>query len=164
MFYIFSAIFALLMVGLDQLTKHLVVTNMAYNETHTVINGLLNFTYVPNTGGAFGFFADHRWLLISLSSIILVVCVGLLIKNSFKSRLVSFSLFLILAGGVGNMIDRIARGRVVDFISISFFGYVFNVADCCVVVGAVIILVYFIFDTLRDYKMRNAGKESEETK
>ena len=159
MFYIFSAIFALLMVGLDQLTKHLIVENMVYNESHTVINGFLNFTYIPNTGGAFGFFADHRWLLISLSSIILAVCIGLLIKNSFKSRLVTFALFLIIAGGVGNMIDRIIRGRVVDFISISFFGYVFNVADCCVVIGAALILIYFIYDTLREYKMRDKKEE-----
>lgn len=163
MSYIMAVVFGLFMVGIDQLTKYLIIQNIAYGQSHVVIDGILNFTCYHNTGAIFGLdvIENQRWMLISFSAIILVVCIGLLIKKAFKSRMMYWAMCLVLAGGIGNMIDRIFRGYVVDFIEVKFMDfYIFNVADCCVVIGVGLILVYFIIDTISDY--RNGNKISAE--
>lgn len=165
MVYLCAVLFGLLMVGLDQLTKYLVVSNMAYGQSTVLVDKVLNLTYIHNKGAVFGFFENQRWLLLSFSAIILAVCIGLLIKKAFKSRMMYWAICLVLAGGVGNMIDRIFRGYVVDFIDVQFMDfYIFNIADCCVVIGVLLILIYFIVDTIRDYRLgrRISTEESGE--
>lgn len=163
MAYILAIIFSVLMVGLDQLSKYLIDSSMALNQSMPVIDNVINFNYIQNPDGIFGAFENQRWLLISFSSIILAVCLGLLIKKAFKSRMMHWAICLVIAGGVGNMIDRIFRGYVIDFIEIDFLNfYIFNIADCCVVVGVILVLFYFIYDTIRDYRTGNkAGKVEE---
>lgn len=161
MAYILALLFAALMVGVDQLTKYLVLQNLDLYQSVPVIDKVLNFTYIQNKGAVFGIMQEMRWLLISFSAVILVVCIGILIKKSFKSKMMYWALSLVLSGGIGNMIDRIFRGYVVDFIDVQFVDfYIFNVADCCVVVGVILIFLYFIIDTYKDY--RNGKKASVE--
>lgn len=161
MAYILALLFAALMVGVDQLTKYLVLQNLDLYQSVPVIDKVLSFTYIQNKGAVFGVMQEMRWLLISFSAVILVVCIGLLIKKSFKSRMMYWALSLVLSGGIGNMIDRIFRGYVVDFIDVQLVDfYIFNVADCCVVVGVFLIFLYFIIDTYKDY--RNGKKASVE--
>ena len=95
-----------------------------------------------------------RWFLIGLTAVIMVVLIILLVKNAKKSRLFFWAGCLIVSGGIGNMIDRIFRGgEVVDFLHTVFIRFpVFNIADCAVVIGAGLLILYFILDTKNDIK------------
>ena len=136
-----------LLVAADQITKLLVSTNFEVGESIHVIGGLLDFTYVQNRGAAFGMLSDQRWIFLVLTTVIIIGVCWLWVKGFIDHITGEISAVLIVAGGIGNMIDRLAMGYVVDFIDISpLFNFaVFNVADCCVTVGAVIMAVYVLF-------------------
>lgn len=154
---ILAIICGVLIVVADQLTKYLVMQNMQIGQVITVIPNLLNFNRIPpNAGAAFGILEGKTWFLITLTLIIMVICVCMLIRKTFNSRLMFWALCLVLSGGVGNMIDRVFRGgNVVDFLEFGFVRFpVFNVADCAVTVGAVMIVIYFVMDFIRDAKKK----------
>ena len=154
---ILAIICGVLLVGADQLTKYLVTQHMEIGQVIRVIPGLINFNRIPpNAGAAFGILEGKTWFLITLTLIIMVICVCMLIRKTFDSKLMFWALCLVLSGGVGNMIDRVARGgNVVDFLEFGFVDFpVFNVADCAVTVGAVMIVIYFIADFIADAKKK----------
>ena len=156
---ILAVIVGILVVVVDQITKYLVTVKMDLNEVITVIPGMLNFNRIlPNAGAAFGILEGKTWLLITVTGIIMVICLGLLIRKTFDSKLMFWALCLVLSGGVGNMIDRVFRGgNVVDFLEFGFFEFpVFNVADCAVCIGAALMVLYFIVDFIKD--SRNKAK------
>lgn len=155
MLYIVSAVCAALFLVADQVSKAYIVANFDLAQTKPFINGFIDFTYVHNMGGAWGLMSGYTWLLLALTIIIMIVCVAMLFKNGFKSKLLFFSVCLILSGGIGNMADRIFRsGKVVDFIHLHFLPQfpVFNIADCAVCIGAMLLFVYFLADILNDRK------------
>ena len=157
---ILAIVFGLLVVAADQLSKYLVITQMAENEVIRVIPGLLNFNRIPpNAGAAFGILQGHTWFLITITVFIMVICVSMLIRKTFDSKWMFWSLCLVLAGGIGNLIDRLFRGgNVVDFLEFGFFEFpVFNIADCAVCVGAFMMVIYFIGDFIKD--ARNKKKQ-----
>ena len=160
MFYIVAVATAVLFLGLDQLTKYIVISNMELYETVPFLNGFMDFTYIHNTGGAWGILNRHTWILIVFTAIAMLVCIFVLIKYTKSNKLLFFALCLILSGGLGNMIDRIFRGgKVVDFLHVTFIDFpVFNVADMTVCVGAGLLLLYFVLDTIKERKEK--GKES----
>ncbi len=88
-----------------------------------------------------------RWVFVAVTALIMAFILYMLLSRRFKAyKLVTVSGILIVAGGVGNLIDRIFRGYVVDFISVTWIGFpIFNIADCCVVIGAVLLLIFFFF-------------------
>lgn len=136
-----------LLIFLDQITKKLVVANLRDSGIGNVkvISGLLEFVYLENTGTAFGLFAGMTWVITFLTGAVALVLAGLLIWYK-KHNIFSFlSATLLLAGGVGNLVDRVLQGYVVDFIHITFFPYIFNVADCFVTVGAVLLVCHYFF-------------------
>ena len=143
-------------IALDQLTKVLICAYL-YGGQISIIPQILRFSYVENTGMAFGMLSDHRWIFMVLS-VIGIVAVGVYLWFYVKTKIGRTALALIIGGGIGNMIDRIFRGFVVDFIDFCAFpelwGWVFNIADAAVCVGAAL----FIFDLLRDLinEMREA--------
>ncbi len=154
-------IIAAVLVVLDQLTKYLVLQNLSDGRVLTVIDGLLEFSYTENTGAAFGILKDRAWFITAVGVVVSVVI--LLILFRYKSHTV-FSLSacsLLLAGGIGNMIDRVRLGFVVDFIHVLFFPYIFNFADCCVTVGTCLFILHVIL-SLRAEKMEDGAKEGEE--
>ena len=156
---ILAVICGLLVIGLDQLTKYLVTVMMEVNEVITVIPGVINLNRIPpNAGAAFGMFSGQTWFLITVTCVIMIVCVAMLIRKTFDSKLMFWALCLVLGGGVGNLIDRVFRGgNVVDFLEFDFIDFpVFNVADIAVCVGAGLIVVYFIIDFVRDAREKNA--------
>lgn len=156
---ILAIICGLAVVGLDQLTKYLVTVYMEPNEVIAVIPGLINFNRIPpNTGAAFGMLAGQTWFLITVTCVVMIICIAMLIRKTFDSRLMFWALCLVLGGGVGNLIDRIFRGgSVVDFLEFGFFEFpVFNVADCAVCIGAALMVLYFIVDFIKD--SRNKAK------
>ena len=134
----------------DQLTKWAIVA--AYptpGDGTDLIPSVLRFTYVENTGAAFGMLKDSRWVFLVISTVAIAAMIFYLLKFPPKSRLTGLSFALVIGGGIGNMIDRIARGYVIDFIDFCAFPkvwkYVFNVADACVCVGVVALVLCLFF-------------------
>ena len=147
---ILSLVLIVLGVAGDQIIKYLVVENLKPNGVITAIPGFLQFVYVENTGAAFGMFDDFTMILTIITAICIVVVLAAMIlyqKHTFFSRAASI---LIISGGVGNLIDRFLLGYVVDYIQVSFFPPIFNLADCFVVVGVIFFLIHFLFFMERD--------------
>ena len=146
-------------VLVDALTKYLAVKHLKGEDPVPLWRGVLRFSYVENPGAAWGMLADHRWVFMVFSALAIAVIVVYLIRRDPPLSLY-LSLSLILSGGIGNMIDRTFRGVVVDFIEFYLFEFpVFNVADCLVVIGAGLLIVWLIVDTVREKK-----KKDEESK
>jgi len=142
------------LITIDQIVKIFAIKNI-YNSSVTVIDGILNLTYVENTGGAFGIGNNSIIILIITSIIILTVSTKFVIsKKDEISLYILVGLGLILAGGIGNLIDRVFRGFVVDYIDISpLIKYpVFNIADICIVVGSFIIGINLIVNVIKERK------------
>lgn len=137
---------AALLVAVDQGIKYLVVSQLAPVHSVQVIPGVLNFTYVENYGAAFGIFRGRLVFLVVLTAAILLVMIYLVLAKKIRHPVGNWGICLVAAGGVGNLIDRLARGFVVDYLDISpLFSYpVFNFADCCVVCGTALIAIYIL--------------------
>ena len=134
-------ILILSMIALDQWTKYLAIS-LQDGRIISVFHPFLSFMYVENRGAAFGIFQNQKWLLFSLSFIIIAYLFYFYYKHKNALKFMEkLSLNFIIAGALGNMIDRIGRGYVVDYISVVFpNGYhfpVFNLADICVVLGCI---------------------------
>ena len=154
---ILAVICGILVVVIDQVSKYLVTVKMDLNEVITIIPGVLNFNRIlPNAGAAFGILEGKTWLLITVTAIIMVICIGLLIRKTFDSKLMLWALCLVLGGGVGNMIDRVFRGgNVIDFLEFGFVEFpVFNIADCAVCIGAALMILYFISDFIKNSRKK----------
>ena len=126
---------------LDQIIKFIVI-----NNNFTVIPGFLSLTYTENTGMAFGLNQNNVILVILINIVILGIIIKFLKENIDKIDMVVFiSLILILTGGFGNLIDRIFRGHVIDFIDVNLFDFpVFNIADIYIIVGAIILVIAIV--------------------
>lgn len=133
-------------VILDQITKMLVVNGMTLYESIPLIKNVLSFTYIHNYGAAWGMLSDHRWVFIVVTALAIIVMPIFLYKYRNLHWMFGLSLSLIIGGAIGNMIDRVFLGYVVDFIQATFIDFpVFNVADICVVCGAIMMFVYVAF-------------------
>lgn len=141
-----AAIITVLAVILDQVSKYLVTQHIELHGSQAFIPKVLSFYHTRNTGAAFSMLSDHRWVFMVLSVISMAIIVHLLYKEYKRHPLMNVSLSMILGGGIGNMIDRFRLGYVVDFFKFEFVDFaIFNVADCFVTVGAVLLGVYIIF-------------------
>lgn len=139
----------------DQLSKAYVAANCVATDSHIFIPGILEFALVHNGGGAWGMLSGHTWLLLAVTSVIMVVCVFMLVKLGKDNKLIQWAVCLVLGGGIGNMIDRIFRGGyVIDFFRFSFWRDfpVFNIADISIVVGAGLLMLYFVLSSFEDIK------------
>ena len=165
MTYALALIVAALVVALDQLTKFLIATNLNGESCIPVLGGLFNIRFVENSGAAWSILEGKTWLLVAISLVIMAICVFMLIKKTYGSKLMFWAVSVILAGGVGNLIDRVFRGgRVVDFIEFGFIDFpVFNVADIAVCIGSGIIVLVFALETINDYKKAKRAKLEEVT-
>ena len=140
------AILAATLVALDQLVKYLVLQNIPQGGHVPFIPHVLELTYVQNTGAAFSLFEEHTWLLALVSLAASVLLAAALWRNFFRHPVGKVTLTLLLAGAVGNLIDRVFRGFVVDMFNVLFMDFaVFNVADICVVVGGIAAGIYYLF-------------------
>lgn len=140
-------IFSLILVLIDQFIKGLVINNMNLYESIKVIPNFFKITYVENDGGAFSLFSGGRWFFIVLAIIVVVFLVRLIIIDNKVSKFDRAAYSLVLGGVVGNLIDRIFYGKVIDYIDFNLFGYdapVFNFADMCIVFGALMIVYILI--------------------
>ena len=139
----FYAILAAALVVLDQVVKYLVRANIPLGGNAPFIPFILDLTYVQNTGAAFSLLRQHTWVLTLTSAVVVLVMCWLVVKGFFKNRLGLFSAALVLAGGMGNLIDRAVFGFVTDMFQTTFMEFaVFNVADCCITVGVPLLFLY----------------------
>ena len=143
---LYYSLFAALIVAADQFTKYLTVANIALHEEVPFIPGLLQLTYVRNTGAAFSSFEGQQWLF----ALIFLVFTGLIVYE-WKTNKMGFLPFerwciaAIYGGGLGNMIDRVRMGYVVDMIETTFMEFpVFNVADCFITCGCIAMIAHLV--------------------
>ncbi|MBQ4601619.1 MAG: signal peptidase II [Clostridia bacterium] len=156
---VWLGIISLVCVALDQITKILCVKNIALGDSITVIPGVLDFTYIQNRGAAFGSLTGARWvfMIASVIMIVVIVCYVISNRNTMKYTAV-ITLALIVGGGIGNMIDRIAWGYVIDFVDVRFLPFwkwIFNVADSFVCVGAFLLVIIFIAEEYKNKRKNN---------
>jgi signal peptidase II len=168
-------IIAALIVLLDQLSKYFLTMKLSGGEIVRLLPGLVRMEYVRNTGAAFSFLSDMRWVLVGVSTVVIVAIAVGLVRYRNKIDLVGkLSLAFILGGAFSNLIDRALFGYVSDFFEFEFVRFaVFNVADIFITVGGVAFCLWYLFngskrDSLRDefmlVKRRKAGPEAENTK
>ena len=145
--YIFMALAAAGIVAADQITKYLTVANIPLHGSAEAIPGLFHLTYVRNTGAAFSSFAGMRWLFVLVFLAFTVAIIWDFSKNRLPFTTAErWAVVIIYAGGLGNMIDRLRFGYVVDMICVDFMNFpVFNVADCFITCGCVFLLAHLIF-------------------
>ena len=162
--YIIYAAIILGGVALDQLTKIIATKYLEPIGTVEIIKGLVDLTYHTNNGMAFGMLGGHRWIFMSVSTIMIAAIGYLLFSGRLETRLHKVSCAMIISGGIGNMIDRVAFGEVVDFIDFSDIGFsaIFNVADSIVCIGAGILVLALILDIARESKKKKEKAPTEE--
>ena len=146
MLYVCSALLAAALLGLDQWLKHYVTVNIPLGEAQPLLPGVVELRTVHNYGAAWSSFSGMRWVLVAVTSLIVLAVAAVLIRRIVRHPLGVVSGALIISGGVGNIVDRVPLGYVVDMFNLEFIHYpVFNVADCCIVVGAVLAVVYYLW-------------------
>ncbi len=149
-------------IGLDQLTKWIAVAQLQGKPSFPLWKDVLHFTYVENRGAAFGMLSEHRWVFMIISTVAILGLLVYLLRFAPKSRIVRYSLAMIIGGGIGNMIDRILLGYVIDFIDFTLIDFaVFNVADSFVTVGAFLLMGYMIWDTIKETQKAKATEEEK---
>ena len=133
-----------LVIALDQITKYMVRANMQPGDRIPVIGNWMSIYYVQNTGTAFSMFAGNRFVTIFLTSALIILCIIFIVKEgSEKVSLIPVLFTFVAAGGISNMIDRLALGYVTDMISCGKFA-VFNVADIGVTCGCILTMIALI--------------------
>ena len=142
-YFLISAVF----VGIDQWVKFLVVNQIDYKETRNFIPGVLSLTQIHNTGAAWSIFEGQMWFFFIVTIVACVVITYLLIKYQREFWLFPLGLALVLAGALGNFIDRIRLGYVVDMFQTEFMTFpIFNVADVSLFIGVACIFIYTLFE------------------
>lgn len=151
-------------IALDQYTKYLAVTLLKPIGTYPLWEGVFHFTYVENRGAAFGMLSDKRWVFMILSTIaVLGIIIYLVVRCRQTPLFEGMMLAMIAAGGIGNMIDRIKVGFVVDFLDFTLINFaVFNVADSFVTVGAALMIVYLLVTEIKAAKKAPSQTTSQE--
>ena len=130
----------------DQLLKYWVVNHLEIGQSAAFLPGLVRLTRLHNTGAAWGSFSGSTALLTAVTAVLLIAVAWLVLKKIIRHPLGLCAAMLVLGGGIGNMIDRICRGYVVDMFDLEFMDYpIFNLADCFVVVGVILGAVYYLW-------------------
>ncbi|MHC5227605.1 signal peptidase II [Enterococcus sp. LJL99] len=140
-------IISALIVGIDQWVKYLTVSNISLGETKDFIPGFLSFTYIRNTGAAWSLLEGKMWFFYIITVIVVAVVVYILAKHVHGSKWFTIGLTLVLAGAIGNFVDRLRLGYVVDMFQTDFINFpIFNVADMSLVIGVACIFIYLILE------------------
>ena len=147
----------------DQAVKFLVVNTMSLGESEPLLPPLLQLTRVHNYGAAWSSFSGARWLLIALTAAGMCAIAWLLVKI-VRHPLGQWSLAIILCGGIGNLIDRVLNGVVVDYINVLFMHFaIFNFADICVCVGVGLLMLVLLLDSTKKDELAQQKAEDDGT-
>ena len=163
--YLLYSIVIIVGIILDQLTKYLAVKYLAPVDTVPLINGVIHLTYVENPGAAFGMLAGMPWIFNTFSIVTCIVIAFYLYLGHADNKLYAISLSMIVSGGIGNLIDRLSLGYVVDFIDFRLINFaVFNGADSFVCIGAGILILALIIDLKKEMKAEKERIAAENAK
>lgn len=171
--FLLPAIIISFLTALDQLTKYIVVSNFKLHESKTVIDGVFSFTYIQNHGMAWGMFQGRIPVFMIFTSIVLILCFRVMynVVDIKRYRWAKYVLIILISGALGNLIDRISLGYVIDFLHFELIDFpVFNVADVYVVVSmiAAILLLMFVYsneelDDILKISFKNKDIENTDT-
>lgn len=161
---IFLIVLGAILIAADQLIKLWVVEKLMPVKVMDFIRfgdfEILGLRYCENTGAAFSSFSGARWFLVILVSVMLIVLLIFTVRYKHKRPLFLISSVMIMSGGVGNLIDRVRLGYVIDYLDVKLFDFaVFNFADICVVMGAVMLLIFLFFIEPKIVAEENSEKE-----
>lgn len=153
------------LVAADQLVKHWAVTSLepvgSMDFIHFGDFKVVDLTYLENRGAIFGSMAGQRWFLVGFTALVIILALVGMILALKRSKFLSFSIMLFVAGGIGNIIDRVRFGYVVDMFEFKIFHFaIFNVADICVTFAFVFVIIYMLFIDPKIEKAKKAGEKS----
>lgn len=155
----FSVIFAL--TGIDQLIKFFVERDLRPLGSADVIPGFFGLLYLQNTGAAFSFMSDKTGLLSLITGAALIFLMIFLIFTKMEDRIFHVLLPLIISGGLGNLLDRIIRGYVVDYIELQFVRFaIFNFADILITCSTIVLIAYLIYGLIQETRKPELGDEA----
>lgn len=166
-FIIIPAVLVLALIGLDQITKYFAARD---NVNSTVIENFLYLSYSTNSGAGFSFLADKEWgqtlfkIITPFALVAFFTFYVFAVKKSYKW--LAYSIVLVISGTIGNFIDRLLNSEVVDFLSFHFGNYIFptfNVADVCLTVGVIMLIVHFLFFDVNAVFKKKPKDENEKT-
>lgn len=157
------------LVAADQLVKHWAVTSLEPVGSMDFIRigdtKLVDLTYLENRGAIFGSMAGQRWFLVGFTTLVIILASVGMIMALKRSKFLSFSIMLFVAGGIGNIIDRIRYGYVVDMFEFKFVHFaIFNVADICVTFAFIFIIIYMLFIDPKKEKTKKISAAEESPK
>jgi signal peptidase II len=149
-----------LILVLDRLTKIWAVEALDGKGFVDFIKGFINLVYVENKGVAFGMLSDKLYVMLPITVVVIGICIFVFLKYKGESKVFDYAMLLIIAGAVGNIMDKLTRGFVVDFLNFEFMDFpVFNVADISVCTGAGLLIIYILF--FSDKKKEAEGKTDD---
>ncbi len=158
----------IVLVAIDQIIKVIVQQNLQVYDSLDFIPYLLRVTYLQNYGAAFNFMSGHKIFLIIFTLAVIAFLIGFVVKNKLQDIMYLIPITMIVSGGFGNLLDRLIRGYVIDYIDTIFWPMqnfsIFNFADCLVVVGSIILLIKLIKDEIVNKKEQKNNKENENAK
>lgn len=165
--FIISIAIIIVLTAIDQLLKYIVVKNIDFGEIVKVIkfgsHDIFSLTHITNDGAAWSMMSGKTWFLVGLPLVVMAAALFYMFKKRKDSKLQLISLSMIIAGGLGNLIDRIRIKKVVDYILFEPIDFpIFNFADICVVIGAVLFCLYII--VIEEVQNKKKAKASTEDK
>lgn len=134
----------------DQAIKRYILFNFTLRQTREFIPGVLQLTYVQNTGAAFRILENHQWFIMLLSSLLIVLLVVMLARGVFRCRIQQWAVATVIGGALGNLADRLIHGFVIDMFEPIFVRFaVFNLADSAIVIGGIVFVIAYLIDERR---------------
>jgi len=156
-------IVAVIILIIDQIAKYWTNANLVVDSASPIIPGFVQLTNVQNRGAAFGILQDGRWFFIALTVVVAVAAIVLIRKNIIKGKLGRWMLVLVIAGGLGNCIDRLFKGYVTDMFQFQFMNFaIFNVADIFITIGGIIFCLYLVFHREPQEELAEADEAAPE--
>ena len=153
-----------LFVAMDQFSKYVINQTIPINQSSELIPGFFSLQHVRNEGAAMGILDGQRWIFMTFTVVIIVAAVLFLLSGKVKNRWGILSISMIIGGGIGNMIDRVFLGEVIDFFAFNFWGFefwIFNVADIFVTCGTFLLALYILLSSDFDSK-KDVNEDIEE--
>ena len=153
---VISIVMIAVLAAADQIIKFFVEKDLAPIGEKLVLKGVLGWEYVQNTGAAFGSFANNTVILAVITGIIIIIGIAAIIAKKIQNKFLLTAAVMVISGGIGNLIDRIFKGYVTDFIKVLFIDFpVFNFADILVTCGSFLLLIYLVWDIFNDRRKKN---------
>lgn len=159
MLYALYLLAVVVIVTADQFSKYLIVRNVAESADIVLIDNFFSITNVKNYGAGFSILQNQRFFLIAVTLVAIVLVISLLVKSKNNEAFNRVCYILIIGGAIGNLIDRITLGYVIDFLDFNIFGYdfpVFNVADSFVTIGCILLILFMLLENKRGKNKSNS--------